>query len=102
MRGWRKDLTEDACYGQKTIGEINGLRSTNSAQTAAGSLEITFRPAAHPTRSKRLHGAPRNILGGGGWRWPGSLHVDATTQAKIVGAEIGATVAVPPVEGGAV
>ena len=82
MRGWRKDSTEGACYGQKTIGEINGLRSTNSAQTAAGSLEIAFRPEGHPTRSKRLHGAPRNILGGGGWRWPGSLHVDATTQAK--------------------
>ena len=30
---------------------------------------------------------------------PGSLHVDATTQAKIVRAEIGATVAMPPVEG---
>jgi hypothetical protein len=48
-----------------------------------------------------LHGRPRNILGGGGWRWPGLLHVDATVQTKIVHAEIGATVAVPPVEGGA-
>ena len=69
-------------YGQKTIGEINGLRRGNSAQTAAGSLEITFRSAGHPTRSKRLHGAPRNILGGGGWRWPGSLHVDAGHKQK--------------------
>ena len=102
MRGWRKDPTEGACYGQKTIGEINGLRKANSAQTAAGSLEIDFRPAGHPTRSKRLHGAPQNILGGGSWRWPGSLHVDAATQAKIVHAEIGATVAVLPIEGGAV
>ena len=98
MRGWRKDSTESACYGQKTIGEINGLRRANSAQTAAGSLEI----AGHPTRSERLHGAPRNILGGRGWRWPGSMHVDATTQAKIVRAEVGATVAVSRVEGGAV
>jgi len=99
MRGWRKDPTEGACYGQKTIGEINGLRRGNSAQTAAGSLETTFRSAGHPARSKRLHGAPKNVLGGGGWRWPGSL---PTTQAKIVRAEIGATVSVPPVEGGAV
>jgi hypothetical protein len=53
-------------------------------------------------RSKRLHGAPKNVLGGGGWRWPGSLHVEATTQAKIFRAEIGATVAAPRVEGGAV
>ena len=99
IRGWRKDSSEEACYGQKTIGEINGLRRGNSAQTAACSLEIAFQSTGHPTQSKRLHGAPSNILGGGGWRWPGSL---PTTQAKIVRAEIGATVSVPPVEGGAV
>jgi hypothetical protein len=59
------------------------------------------RSAGYPARSIRLHGAPKNVLGGD-WRWPDSPHLDATTQAKIVHSEIGATVAVPRVEDGAV
>jgi hypothetical protein len=91
MRGWRKEPTEGACYGQKTIGEINGLRRGNSAQTAAGSLELTFRSATVGVGWVRCTSTPRRK--------------QKSPPARIflgVHAEIGAAVAVPPVEGGAV
>jgi hypothetical protein len=50
----------------------------------------------------RADGAARYLTKTWGISTSPSLHVDATTQAKIVHSEIGATVAVPPVEGDAV
>ena len=50
----------------------------------------------------RADGAARYLTEKWGVSTSPSLHVDATTQAKIVHSEMGATVAVPPIEGSAV